>query len=137
VGDAVLQPCEAGPELAVEAPDGLQHADPAGLAELARALGVGGPEQADEAGLVLGAIPLARAVLADERREVLASEVAGGVRELAAPHEGGVDDVLGDLGNGLGALGGPEVDLSGGDATQLGDDAAAGVGPGVEGFFEE
>ncbi len=55
LGDAVLQPGEAGPELAVEAADGLQHADLPGVAELPRALGVGAPEQADEAGLVAGA----------------------------------------------------------------------------------
>ena len=53
------------------------------------------------------------------------------------PHEGGVGDVLGDLAYGPGAVLGTKPHLAGRDAAEFRDDAAAGVGPGVECFFEE
>src|SRR5438874_5622255 len=135
VGNPVVHPGEARPLLPVEAVDELQHVELPRRADPLFAVGVGLPQRREELPFRSHSRDPAR-VLDQQAFVRLAPEVSVGTRELSGHQETRLDDVLEELDDRAALLRRAEPEVLFGKVSRLLQDAAARVGPGLQGFFE-
>src|SRR5215831_705563 len=136
LGDAVMEPLELAPLLAVEAHHELEDRELARCAELSFRVLELRVEEAHELRLGLRAVGF-HGVHAQELGPRRALHVGVRARQLAGHHHRDLEDVLHQLAHGSAVGRGAEVHAVGGDILELVTHALAREAPGFERFFEE